>query len=315
MSISSATIRSAAYWPEILASADLPTIAASSVAAPPLLWLTRLGSYGLICKLMQIGLAPAAGLFLNIMADGKINLQQLPSISMIPWGVPNNFIVPAIDNLYYNFFNATLAPITNQQSYYSLQVIKPSIAEKLKWGIPLSSTEQALVQKYNIQNLVKDGNLPLQWPYMLEREYQQTEEDAYTSISAVPTSGATILDISPRQGEFLVLVGIAADTGVVANNTTIHISRDVTSGSGGIEDYMVLNAASMPGYNNDINLFMPALKEILITCQTSVAIPGATYKIRATVIACKLTETLKYKWGLDNSLPQVTQERVDCGLY
>lgn len=309
MSIQSSTIRSVNYPPEILASADITNLVANSEASPPLLNLSRIDSIGVICQLLNVGIKQNANVSLRFRYDKEVIGDQYTT-GLFDLGTPNNYLLSAVNQLYFNLYSQAI--VANYQSNYGLKVIRPNVAEKIKFGISLSPIEAALAAKYNINDLVQKGNLPLQFDFLKQREYQKLDEVTYAWNNDVPTSGAEVITVNPRNGQFLVLEKLSADTPALASDNT-HLIVDRDPLSGGEVGYLDLITYAMGGIGYDIDVWVPATNELRIYLTTGSALSG--YNVRVTIGIYQLNDVLRLKWGLPNNAPQELVEKVGAGLW
>ncbi|GAI76258.1 unnamed protein product, partial [marine sediment metagenome] len=106
-------------------------------------------------------------------------------------------------------------------------VVRPSIAQRILWGLPLTAEDEALSAKRGVRDSVAKGVLPFPIPYEIERECMGFKR-TYAEIVASAATGTTtpIITESPLEGEFLVLESVSADS-VAADlddNTQLYIT-------------------------------------------------------------------------------------------
>src|SRR3989304_1962339 len=152
MPISEATLRQVKYQPELIPDAWFGNLALNAEFAPPILDLRRLASN--IIALTNIQLTPNANVNLRARYDDVYFEQNTAAmLSVIPaaWvpGVlasmlplPGAWSLPAKDRIYFNFFG--LAVVANYTCHYGLWAIKPTVAHKILWGIPLTPEAAAI---------------------------------------------------------------------------------------------------------------------------------------------------------------------------
>ena len=300
MPISEATLRQVKYQPELIPDAWFGTLALNAEFAPPILDVRRLA--GNIVVLTNIQLTPNANVNLRARYDDVYFEQNTAAmLSVIPaaWvpGVlasmlplPGAWYLPAKDRIYFNFFG--LAVVANYTCHYGLWAIRPTVAHKVLWGIPLTPEEAATRDELGIFDTVEKGLLPLPISQQIEREYQVMGEETHTrnvNIAAANTV-YTIEVINPKPNEVLVLTRVAASPAAAANNVQFIIDRDN------------LNFTSFPTFplelvgGGEISCFIPATKEIRLTTSAAVA-PGA-HLFRYTVRRVKLNNILRVRFGL-----------------
>ncbi len=301
MPISEATLRQVKYQPELIPDAWFGNLALNAEFAPPILDVRRLADN--IVALTNIQLTPNANVNLRARYD-DVYLEQntaamlsvipaawvpAPLASMLP--LPGAWHLPAKDRIYFNFFGL-VAPVTPYSCHYGLWAIKPTVAHKILFGMPLTQEEQAIRDELGIADTVEKGLLPLPLNQQIEREYPVMGEETHTRSVTIAAANTvyTIEVISPKPGEILVLTRLAASPGTTANNVQFIIDRDN------------LNFTSFPTFplelvaGGEISCFIPATKELRLTTSAAVA-PGA-HLFRYTVRRVKLNNILRVRFGL-----------------
>ncbi|GAI88264.1 unnamed protein product, partial [marine sediment metagenome] len=213
----------------------------------------------------------------------------------------NNFSLLAKSRIYYNLYNSSAdTPRSNFKTFFSLWVIKPTVAHKLRYGIPLTPEEQKLNRDLGIADTVEKGLLPLPLAQQIAREYQVIQEETHGFNVAVPTAGVDVETLHPINGQFLVLTKIAADQGDPGNIIKIAIDRDQVS------DYVEFPTYGLGGLGKEISCFIPALSELRIKLKATI---GKTINIRFTVLKVAMTNIFRARWGL------VTKEELPGDVW
>jgi hypothetical protein len=169
----------------------------------------------------------------------------------------------------------------NITARWNMTVRYPTVADKLRleqatsYPVPMNAAEKAIVEKYNMRNMLKMGMLP--------RNEDLLGDNVFKWFDEILVVGRQLPDIADGDewicgGEMKVpyrkcftLLGIefdataaAAIQGIANNELWIKIDRDATN------DYMVLDALTMPtdgtsGHATFMSrLFMPALEKMAI---------------------------------------------------
>ena len=295
--ITEATIGKVKYFPEQLPDAAVTDIGAGAEATPIILDL--MGLPGLLLRLSEIAVDRDDEVETRFKLGGKDYLRTLTG-SMFD-GLANNFSLlagaPKIgQGIYYNLYNKGAGGKTNYKTFFSLWVIKPTVAHKLRYGIPLTPEEQKLSKDLNIADEVEKGILPLPLDFQIRREYQVIHEETHGFQVTVPTAGVSVETLTPlTDKEFFVLTKLSADPGsLAADNIRVAIDRDY------IPDYVefptwALGTTAGVALEKEISCFIPALKELRIKLK---ATTSRVINIRFTVWKCVLTNMFRIKWGL-----------------
>ncbi|GAJ01298.1 unnamed protein product, partial [marine sediment metagenome] len=276
MSINEATIKRVLYYPEQLPDSAMPDIAVSSEVSPTLLDLRQFSP--LLVRLSEVAADRDDDVEMRFKVDTTILNVLTGSMFNL---LANNFSLLAKNRLYYNLFDSSAVTAkTDFKTFFSLWVIKPTVAHKLRYGIPLTAEEQKLNRDLGISDTVEKGLLPLPLAQQIAREYQVIQEETHGFVVTVPTAGIDVETLHPVNGQFLVLTKISADQGVAGNNIRIAIDRDMVS------DYLEFPTYGLGGLDKEISCFIPALSELRIKLK---ATTGEAINIRFTVQKCALT--------------------------
>jgi len=308
MSITEATIGKVKYFPEQLPDGAVETIATQSEVATPILDLRQFPP--LLVRLAEVAVDQVADVEMRFKVDTTV---FSPLAESMFDGLANNFSLLAKNRIYYNLFNSSaVTPKTDFKSFLSLWVIKPTVAHKLRLGIPLTAEEQKLNRDLGIADTVEKGLLPLPLAQQIAREYQVIQEETHGFDVLVPTAGVDVETLHPVNGQFLVLTKISADPGLVGDVIKVAIDRDYVS------DYVefktfALGASDAVALGKEISCFIPALKELRIKLK---ATGSKTINIRFTVQKVAMTNIFRARWGLATreELPKDVYDKVMAGV-
>jgi len=297
MTINEATIKRVLYFPELLPDSAMPDIAVQSEVSPTLLDLRQFPP--LLVRLAEVAVDRDDDIEMRFKVDTTVFSPLAGSMFDL---LANNFSLLAKSRIYYNLFNSSAVNAkTDFKTFFSLWVIKPTVAHKLRYGIPLTAEEQKLNRDLGIADTVEKGLLPLPLAQQIAREYQVIQEETHGFVVTVPTAGSVDVEtLHPVNGQFLVLTKLSADQGVPGNNIRIAIDRDLVS------DYLEFPTYGLGGLGKEISCFIPALSELRIKLK---ATTGEAINIRFTVQKCALTNIFRARWGL------ATREELPADVY
>lgn len=302
MAINEATLAKVHYHPEQLPEAAVRTIATQSEASPTLLDLKQLQPN--IIRLSEIAADRDDDVEMRFRVDTSV--WSALSGSMFDLLV-NNFSLFAKSRIYYNLYNSSATVTkTNFKALFSLWVIKPTVAHKLRYSIPLSGDELRINRELGIAETVEKGLLPLPLSQQIAREYQVIQEETHGFQVTVPTAGVDVETLHPLNGQFLVLTKLSADPGDAAtDNIRVAIDRDYDV------DFLefptwALGTTPATALGKEISCFIPALRELRIKLKATVS---KTINIRFTVQKCTLTNIFRARWGL------ATKEELPGDIY
>lgn len=301
--ITEAMVKTVKYPPEKIPDSWAGTVPLNAEYAPPVLDLKNFSPY--LCALSSIQVPNTSSILLRARYDNiriEENVQGMLNLQ------PGAWYLPAKTNLYLNFFGLVAVAWT---AHYGLWAFKPTVAEKIIYGIKLSEDDKALAEKLDIYSTVEKGLLPLPTHLQIEREYQVVGEITHSRLVNINAANTVfnIESIYPQPGEILVLTRIASTTGVAANVVRFIVDRDGDLGYADIDT----TALSLV-IGGEIDCFVPALTEIKLTTTAAIA-PGNTW-FRYTFQRVKLTNILRARFGLASrdELPGDTYDKVMAGV-
>ena len=289
-----AVIRKVRYWPEQipfvhalnLAARDNPIFSLTNFPQPIILdGLSLVRNTAVTAKVRynRVYREIKAGALLNI---GSLNPAWLRATEFISLG------------LY------ATTTVSNYKLFTNLWVVRPNIAQKLAWGLALTSSERRTATEKGLDNSVKKGVLPFPIKYSIERGYLGFRETLGSIVPSAPANQKTaIVSLRPEMpDEFLVLEGISADTPAdIAYNVALYITRD--------EDHGLLKLPTFAmSLDYTIPCFIVALHELRIEVYTESALTD--YPVRYTVGRYRLTDTLRTRW-FEEEMRETMPEFVD----
>ena len=315
--LTESSIRRVLYFPEQLPDSAVTTIAASSEASPALLDTRQFPP--LLLRLSEVAADQDDDVEMRFRIDDTSFSPLTGSMFNL---LPNNLSLLAKKRIYYNLFNSAVGPKPDFKSFFSLWVIKPTVAHKLRYGITLTPDEQKLNRDLGISDTVEKGLLPLPLAEQISREFQVLQEETRAFQLTVPIGTAYVETLHPAKDQFLVLTKMTADPGTVAaDGIQIAVDRDYVS------DYVVfptwafgqpytVNAGAITvqeALSKEISCFIPALHELRIRLNATVS---RTINIRYTIWKCAMTNIFRARWGLASrdELPQDVYNKVLSGV-
>jgi len=308
MTITEASIKRVLYYPEQLPDGALPDILAHSESSPTLLDLRQLSP--LLVRLSEVAVDQND----NIEMRYKIDDKTLNVLAGSMFGLlANNFSLLAKKSIYYNLYNSSAGNLDDVKTFFSLWVNKPTVAHKLRLGIPLTPEEQKLNKDLGISATVEKGLLPLPLAQQIAREYQIIQEETHGFQVTVPTAGVDVETLHPLPGQFLILTKISADPGTNSTDVIkVAVDRDY------VADYVefptwALGTTGATALGKEISCFIPALHELRIKLKATVS---RTINIRFTVQKVAMTNIFRARWGLATKaeLPGDVYDKVMAGV-
>lgn len=319
--LTEASIRRTLYHPEQLPDTTVVTIAPTSEASPPILDTRQFPP--LLLRLSEVAIDQDDDVEMRFKIDDTSFNPLAGSMFDL---LPNNISLLAKKRLAYNLYNSDVGNKPNFKAFFSLWVIKPTVAHKLRYGITLTEEEQKLNRDLGIAATVEKGLLPLPLAEQIRREFQVLQEETHAFQITVPIGTVYAETIHPAKDQFLVLTKMSADPGNAAGDgIQIAVDRDYDS------DYVVfptwalgqpysvdsggaLNAYTFQvALSKEISCFIPAMHELRIRLNATVS---RTINIRFTIWKCAMTNLFRARWGLAtrDELPGDIFDKVMAGV-
>jgi hypothetical protein len=297
-----AVIRKAHHLPELIPFLEATNLAAGdntiiSLSEPTV-------SLGIPVLTDRFSAIPNVNVLVKLKADREAT-HEMETLSLDVMGelTPLEFLSTRSLSLVLN----SDAIVNNYRMYLGLWVVKPSVAQRLLWGLPLSAEEKTLSTKRGVEESVTKGVLPFPISYQIERECMGFKR-TYSEIVANVTAGqiTPILSIAPPlDEEVLVLESVTADNAglALADNAQLYITRDDDT------NYLKLPCFAMD-QAYDFPCFIPALSKLQIGYYAGVNLVNR--QVRVVIGQYKLTDLLRARFGL--ATPEETRESVLAGV-
>lgn len=296
-------IRKARYLPELLplfhtqdlATGDNPIITLGSpTISPDIPILTD-----------KLSAHPDANVLLKLKADKPTHKAETISLDVMGELTPLEFLATSSLSL---VLNADV-PVSDYKMYLGIWVIRPSIAQRILWGLPLTAQHEELSRKRGIRDSVVKGILPFPMSYQIEREcmgFKRTYAEVVANVTSGQATQILVLSLPESSPEFLVLESITADSGAgltLANNAQIYVTRDDDT------NYLKLPVFPMDSAY-DFPAFIPALRKLEISYYADTNLTNRY--VRFTIGRYKLTDILSARFGLEAT--QEARESTLCGV-
>ncbi|MBA7667146.1 hypothetical protein ES703_75231 [subsurface metagenome] len=296
-------IRKARYLPELLpffhaqdlATGDNPIITLGSpTISPDIPILTD-----------KVSATPDATVLLKLKADKPTHKAETISLDVMGELTPLEFLATKSLSLVLN----ADAPVSDYKMYLGIWVVRPSIAQRILWGLPLTTQHEELSRKRGVRDSVVKGILPFPMSYQIEREcmgFKRTYAEIVANVTLGQATQILVLSLPESSDEFLVLESITADSGAgltLANNAQIYVTRD--------DDTTYLKLPVFPmDKAYDFPAFIPALRKLEISYYADANLTNRY--VRFTIGRYKLTDILCARFGLEAT--QEARESTLCGV-
>jgi hypothetical protein len=198
------------------------------------------------------------------------------------------FMLPC-RSLFYCGLNTTVAK-TNFAYRHGFWLLKPTVADKIFYGMVLSAEEQAIADEYDLARMVELGTLPLSVDTMLKRVFKCERQMTVSKHIDLGVAGAVMGEEFSPTDTILVLEGVALEkTATGAFTTACAVTVDEKS-------YHSLRAWAASGATYNLPFWIPCEDMFRLSLSTNIAIAG--YDCRYTYSVVKLTEYLEMFLGM-----------------
>lgn len=296
------------FFPEEIPEAIAINAAASTASG------TSIASYASfspwVMSLKKLWTNQAAGVTFRLDTDSghAIVESPLPSRSNL---FPAELDLIAQENLDMWSVGATVAPL-NAYYTYTMRVTKPTIFEKIKNSITLTTDEQGLADEFDIKRKYLAGILASRG--VNTEQFKKIYEVA-KSVTVVAGSNTRVgRIINVKRGEKAVLLGISVDSAAAialntaANDTYFTVNRDSSDTS-----YIKLDCAAMPTLNYETLCYIPALNKLEILIES---VTGGTLPIRYRYGIANMTLLEKIRWGQEGTMtPDEKKTATEFDLF
>ncbi|MBA7665931.1 hypothetical protein ES703_74006 [subsurface metagenome] len=291
-------IRKARYLPELLplfhaqtlATGDNPIITLGiPTISPDIPILTD-----------KLSAHPDATVLLKLKADKLTHKAETVSLNVMGELTPLEFLATRSLSLVLN----ADAPVSDYKMYLGIWVIRPSIAQRILWGLPLTPQHEELSRKRGVRDGVNKGILPFPTSYQIEREcmgFKRTYAEVVANVTSGQATQILVLSLPESSPEFLVLESITAAS--TANNAQIFVTRDDDT------NYLKLPVLPMDSAY-DFPAFIPALRKLEISYYADANLTNRY--VRFTIAKYKLTDILCARFNLEAT--QEARESTLCGV-
>jgi len=295
-------IRKARYLPELLplfhaqdlTTGDNPIITLGSpTISPDLPILTD-----------KLSATPDASVLLKLKADKLTHKVETVSLDVMGKLTPLEFLATRSLSLVLNADTV----VADYKMYLGIWVVRPSIAQQILWGLPLTAEHEELSRKRGVRDSVVKGILPFPTSYQIEREcmgFKRTYAEVVANVTPGQATQIIALSLPESPTEFLVLESVTADNTdlTLANNAQIYVTRDDDT------NYLKLPVFPMDKAY-DFPAFVPALHKLEISYYADAALTNRY--VRFTIGRYKLTDILCARFNLEAT--QEARESTLCGV-
>ena len=247
-----------------------------------------------IVTLLSFGLRSHANVTFYTDADGFTRVIDSETYGCYHLDKDEEVFVPAKSTMYLKLLSD--AGVSDYPIRYLVRVSKPSVIEKILYGITLTDRDTPLNNMFNLRDRILRNDIPIYKPMLVSRK-QITRKITATAADN-PQIGETL---TVPKNRYIVLDEIAVDgyeTAVTDN--FIVVDRDLD------DDYVKLNCYAMPPFitgvlpdiplSHSMKMGIPAVDKMSIYLENGSNVTD--WRVRYKYSTYVLTVPDKIKWGL-----------------
>ncbi|MDD5614965.1 MAG: hypothetical protein PHH85_02050 [Candidatus Methanoperedens sp.] len=183
---------------------------------------------------------------------------------------------------------------------YLLRITKMTVFEKIRYGLPLNTDEQALDSSFEISKKFSAGILR----GLDVQEFKKTYEVARLVTVAANSSTGVGRIINVKSGEKAVLLGISVDSSMTStrfggagpNDTYFTLNRDKIDTA-----HIKLDINAMPGIDVEVPCYIPAVDRHEVIIESTTGITNLPVRYRYGVAPLTLLEKIKWEQPISDS--------------
>lgn len=179
---------------------------------------------------------------------------------------------------------------------FTMKIMKPTIFEKIKYGLYLSNEEATLAAQFDIQKRFKAGLLKqIDTPI-----FQQVIEvvKKVTVAGGSNTRVGSLINVGSGKKAAIISIGTdSAFAGLAANDTYITINRDTSD-----DTYVKLDTFAMPGLNHNINCYIPGVDRLEVILEAATTRTDMPVRFKYGISDLTILEKIKWKDSIDGGL-------------
>lgn len=240
-----------------------------------------------IVQLKDLATSRNANTTVRISVDGAAEVIRSATLARYDYDVPEELELPALSTL-----AVTLASdvgsgnIANQIVRHSMRITKPTIYERIKYGLALNEDEKELDAQFGITKKINSGIMKM----IDGTQFLKIEEFATRITVAAGVNPVIGRELHAATDKKVVLLGITSDAPVAPNTVFIDVDRDSDVALQNYDTYALPTVSEMQ------KCYIPATDMIRLTLLNTPAIVNHLVRYRYGI--AKITLLEKIKWGL-----------------
>lgn len=179
---------------------------------------------------------------------------------------------------------------------YTMKVAKLTVVEKIKHGLSLDDSEQALAAEFDLVKKLQAGILRRSLEVEKFKKVYEVAREVTVAAGGTTRVGRMI---NVKKGQKAVLLGIAVDQGMIdagaggpgADDTYFDLNRDTID-----TNHIRLDCMAMPSIDTEVPCYIPALDRHEILIESATGVTNLPVRYRYGIADLSLLE--KIRWGV-----------------
>ena len=275
-------IRKGVLFPEVQISARVVTATegGAEVAAYS-------GFKPFIAQLKELATSRNARTTVRVSVDGAAEVILAATLARYDYDVPEELDLTTLSTLAITLASDVGAgDIAGQIVRHTMRITKPTVYEKIRYGLRLSDEEKELDEKYGISKKIDSGIMK-----MLDgTQFLQIKEYATRITAAAGVNPIIGRELHATTGKKVVLLGVTSDAPIAPDTVFIRVDRDEYDE---IQNY---DTFALPTVSEMQKMYIPATDMIRLTLLNTPAVVNHLVRYKYGIAKISLLE--KVKWGL-----------------
>lgn len=246
-----------------------------------------------LVTLLSFGLSANANVTFYTNADAYERIIDAETYGCYHLDNEEDVFIPAKSTLYLKLLSD--AGVSDYPIRYLIRVSKPSVLDKILYGITLTDNDNSINNMYKLGDRILRNDIPVHRPMLVSRKEIARKVTASAGIQQI---GETI---TVPKNRFIVLDEIAVDgyESAVTDNTIV-VDRDLDT------SYISLNCYSMPPFvtgvtpniplSNAMRIGIPAVDKLSVYLDNDSSVTN--WRVRFKYSTYVLTIPDKIRWGI-----------------
>ena len=240
-----------------------------------------------IAQLKELATSRNPNTTVRVSIDGAAEVILAATLARYDYDIPEELDLTTLSTLAITLTSDTGAGnIAGQIVRHAMRIAKPTVYERIRYGLRLSDEEKELDEKYGISKKIDSGIMKM----LDSAQFLQIKEYA-TRITVAAGVNPTIgRELHATTGKKIVLLGVTSDAPVAPDTVFIRVDRDE------YDEIQYYDTYALPTVSEMQKMYIPATDMIRLTLLNTPAVANHLVRIKYGIANLTLLE--KVKWGL-----------------